>query len=140
MNIYVASSWRNNKQQEVVVALDKAGHNAYDFRNAETAFSWTEIDNTYPWTIDVCQKAVNHPIAIAGFSNDMEALDNADLCVIVLPAGRSAHWELGYAAGRKIPVVAYFAGEIEPEIIYRECEAMFDDLDEMIEWINRKEL
>ena len=31
--IYVASSWRNPYQPEVVAALRKAGHEVYDFRN-----------------------------------------------------------------------------------------------------------
>ena len=31
--IYVASSWRNKYQPEVVTALRKAGHEVYDFRN-----------------------------------------------------------------------------------------------------------
>ena len=31
--IYVASSWRNKYQPEVVAALRKAGHEVYDFRN-----------------------------------------------------------------------------------------------------------
>ncbi len=31
--IYVASSWRNKYQPEVVAALRKAGHKVYDFRN-----------------------------------------------------------------------------------------------------------
>lgn len=33
--IYVASSWRNPYQPEVVAALRKAGHQVYDFRNPE---------------------------------------------------------------------------------------------------------
>ena len=33
--IYVASSWRNKYQPEVVAALRKAGHGVYDFRNPE---------------------------------------------------------------------------------------------------------
>lgn len=37
--IYVASSWRNKYQPEVVAALRKAGHKVYDFRNPKDSGS-----------------------------------------------------------------------------------------------------
>jgi len=43
--IYVASSWRNPYQPEVVAALRKAGHEVYDFRNPEDnpgGFHWAD--------------------------------------------------------------------------------------------------
>jgi hypothetical protein len=33
MKLYVASSWRNARQPEVVARLREAGHEVYDFRN-----------------------------------------------------------------------------------------------------------
>ena len=33
MNIYVASSWRNQKQPDVVTALRENGHTVYDFKH-----------------------------------------------------------------------------------------------------------
>ena len=44
--IYVASSWRNKYQPEVVAALRKAGHEVYDFRNPEDnpgGFHWADV-------------------------------------------------------------------------------------------------
>jgi hypothetical protein len=32
VKIYVASSWRNGQQQDVVARLRAAGHEVYDFR------------------------------------------------------------------------------------------------------------
>lgn len=43
--IYVASSWRNPIQPEVVRHLREAGHEVYDFRNpapGQEGFSWRE--------------------------------------------------------------------------------------------------
>ena len=37
MNIYVASSWRNAYQPEVVARLRSEGHSVYDFRNPSEA-------------------------------------------------------------------------------------------------------
>lgn len=33
MKIYLASSWRNERQPAVLAALREAGHEVYDFRN-----------------------------------------------------------------------------------------------------------
>ena len=44
--IYVASSWRNKYQPEVVAALRKAGHEVYDFRNPKDnpgGFHWAVL-------------------------------------------------------------------------------------------------
>ena len=45
--IYVASSWRNKYQPEVVAALRKEGHEVYDFRNPKDnpgGFHWADVD------------------------------------------------------------------------------------------------
>ena len=48
--IYVASSWRNKYQPEVVAALRAAGHEVYDFRNPENnpgGFHWDDVDPSW---------------------------------------------------------------------------------------------
>ena len=48
--IYVASSWRNPYQPEVVAALRKAGHEVYDFRNPKDnpgGFHWADVDENW---------------------------------------------------------------------------------------------
>lgn len=45
--IYVASSWRNVFQQDVVGILRDLGHEAYDFKNpphGNGGFQWSDID------------------------------------------------------------------------------------------------
>ena len=47
MRIYVASSWRNLIQPDVVVMLRNLGHNVYDFKNpgpGNSGFQWAQID------------------------------------------------------------------------------------------------
>ena len=53
--IYVASSWRNEYQQEVVKVLRELGHEVYDFKNPEgrTGFQWSAIDKDWQsWTTE----------------------------------------------------------------------------------------
>jgi nucleoside 2-deoxyribosyltransferase len=103
MKIYVASSWRNMLQPAVVTILRRCGHEVYDFRNPapeNSGFSWSEIDpNWLQWTPQEYRTALNHPIAERGFSHDMTALRQCDACVLVLPSGRSASFEFGWAIG-----------------------------------------
>ncbi len=51
--IYVASSWRNQYQPQVVSFLREQGHEVYDFRHpaGKTGFQWSQIDEN--WGIGV---------------------------------------------------------------------------------------
>lgn len=120
--IYVASSWRNQYQPETVRFLRDLGHKVYDFRNPEggTGFQWSEIDqNWQEWSTDQYVKALTHPIAEAGFNSDFNAMQWADVCVLVLPCGRSAHSEAGWMKGAGKKVIVYQIWEQEPELMYK---------------------
>jgi nucleoside 2-deoxyribosyltransferase len=126
MNIYVASSWRNLLQPAIVRMLRQSGHEVYDFRNpapGEKGFAWAEIDPDWEsWTPDEYRAALKHPIARAGYAHDIGALKRCDCCVLVLPSGRSASWEFGYAMGQgKRGVVVQF-DDFEPELMYADAE------------------
>lgn len=101
--IYVASSWRNPWQPDVVKVLRDAGHEVYDYREprpGESGFSWREIDPEWKsWSPEKYREAMNHPIAQAGYKSDIDAIVACDTCVLVHPCGMSAHLELGYACG-----------------------------------------
>jgi nucleoside 2-deoxyribosyltransferase len=49
----------------------------------------------------------------------MDALNAADVTVLVLPCGRSAHLEAGYTAGQGKPVVILLDQTFEPELMYK---------------------
>jgi hypothetical protein len=59
-----------------------------------------------------------HPIAEAGFKNDMDALRDCDGCVLVLPCGRSAHLELGWAVGAGKRTCVLEPEPCEAELMY----------------------
>lgn len=124
MKIYVASSWKNGYQPEVVSALSRAGHEVYDFRRpapGDDGFRWSEIDDSWrSWSVADYAKALDHPVAARGFASDMNALEAADLVVLVLPSGRSASWEYGYWCGKTgRQGVVHCPEKVEPELMYR---------------------
>jgi hypothetical protein len=128
VKVYVASSWRNNTQPEVVQALRAAGHEVYDFKNPrpdDNGFSWSEIDENWrEWTATQYLNALSHPIAKAGFKSDMDALRACDVCVLVLPSGRSAHLEHGWAVGAGKRTIVLLLPPIEPDLMYLMCDAV----------------
>lgn len=130
--IYVASSWRNPFQEKVVIMLEKNGHKVYDFKNPDTSpgFSWSEIDEDWQnWTNRQYAEALKHPKAEHGYSSDYNAMLWADTFIGVMPFGRSASMEMGWAAGRypvKVKTILYFPSPIpcEPELMVK----MFDHI------------
>lgn len=136
MRVYVASSWRNPRQPSTVQALRAAGHEVYDFKNprpAEHGFSWAEIDPWWEdWSAEKFRAALDHPVAKAGFDFDWEAMEWADVGVLDLPCGRSAHLEAGYFVGAGKPLVILLNGPGEPELMYRMSTSVVLDHEELV--------
>lgn len=132
MRLYVASSWRNPLQPGVVEGLRAAGHEVYDFRNPpnRAGFGWEQIHKDWlHWTAEEYLAALRHPLAEAGFRSDMDALRQCEACVLVLPCGRSAHLEAGFAAGAGKPVVILTRDGEEPELMYKMAAAVVTSLE-----------
>jgi nucleoside 2-deoxyribosyltransferase len=140
MKIYVASSWRNQIQQEVVVLLREQGFEVYDFKNPSPGnhgFHWSEIDpNWKKWTPAEFKQGLKHDIALAGFYSDMNALDECDVCVLVLPSGRSAHLEAGWAIGANKPTIIYIPEAVEPELMYLMAPFICTEIQELLSTLN----
>ncbi len=124
--IYLASSWRNKYQPQVVKDLRSAGHQVYDFRNPEpenNGFGWQQIDPDWRnWTVKQFKEALKHPISINGHKLDHDAIEWCNVGVLLLPAGSSAHLEAGWIGGRRKPVVVYAPEIREPELMYKSFE------------------
>lgn len=122
MRIYVASSWRNEYQPLVVSDLREAGHEVYDFRNPPSGsggFGWSQIDPDWKdWTTEQYVQNLTHPIALEGYAEDYGGMMWADVCVLLLPSGRSAHIEAGWFAGRGKPLLILSPDRQEPELMY----------------------
>lgn len=136
--IYVASSWRNALQPSVVAALRAEGHEVYDFRHpteGNDGFAWSAIDpNWLQWKP---HQFVHHiqssPIAADGFKLDRDALNWCDTCVLVLPCGRSAHLEAGYACGQGKDVLFLLnEDKFEPELMYLLGDGFITTITEMV--------
>ena len=137
--IYVASSWRNKYYSEVVEALRSAGHEVYDFRNPPhggNGFHWTDIDkNALKWQFEEYAEGLSHPLAERQFQADIDALNWADTCVLLLPCGRSAHTEAGWMAGAGKTVVVCIPEMEEPELMYKLFNGVVDGIDGLLAFL-----
>lgn len=135
MKIYVASSWKNAEQPAIVAALREDGHEVYDFRNPEPGnhgFAWGAIDTEWRnWTAAEYIEALCHPVAQKGFRLDFNALERCDACVLVLPSGRSAHLEAGWAAGAGKPVYILTRDGEEPELMAKMATSIVTSLEHL---------
>lgn len=156
--IYVASSWRNPYQQDVVSFLRDHGHEVYDFRSPtieDPKFHWSEIDKDWKWWHpERFVEGLNHPLAVAGFHSDFSAMEASDTCVLVLPSGRSSHLEAGWFVGHEKRLFILLNegghtyssqpcsacndldgchGVFEPELMYKMASGIFCSLDRLLE-------
>ncbi len=137
--IYVASSWRNVYQQDMVKALRKAGHEVYDFKNpphGKGGFKWALIDPSWEeWSTKEYINNLKHPVSEAGFKSDLDAMEWAEVCVLVLPCGRSAHAEAGWMQGSGRRTIVYIPEKQEPELMYKLFGMVTDDINSIIDFL-----
>ena len=110
--IYVASSWRNPYQPEVVTRLREAGHEVYDFRNPEDnpgGFHWSDIaEDWQEWSVGEYIGNLTHPVAEKGFKADFDAM----LC---------------------LKTIVYIPEKQEPELMYKIFDKVVGSIEDLIE-------
>lgn len=137
MNIYLASSWRNEEQPNVLRFLRGLGYAVYDFRHpreGDNGFAWSDIDPDWQsWNADEYRAGLESDLARLGFASDWEAMCKADACVLLLPCGRSAHLEAGYfrGANKKLIIYSPLDVQMEPELMYRMADHIAEGFDEL---------
>lgn len=139
--IYLASSWRNKFQPAVVRDLREEGFAVYDFRNPpnRAGFGWESINGGWKsWSFFEYREALQHPLAVAGFNADFDGMKWADCCVLLLPCGRSAHFEAGWFWGAGKPIHILWLGENEPELMYRGATSISFTLPELLRNLDRQ--
>lgn len=139
MRIYVASSWRNLIQPGIVLALRRAGHDVYDFRHpkpGDEGFRWSEVGGPAGYTYgdrvtpEQYRRMLAHPRAVEGYEADISHVQDCEAVVYVLPCGKSASWEFGYAMGQGKKGYVVVFDDAEPELMFREAKILtcMDDL------------
>jgi hypothetical protein len=142
--VYVASSWKNEMMVKATVyAIRAAGFECYDFTD-EAGFGWQEVDPEWEHGTANCEipldrylKMIGHERAQEGFKRDMEALDRATHLVLVLPCGKSAHLEMGYAigAGKRVAILSPGDAPLQPELMYLAAGTIVGSHVDLLGWL-----
>lgn len=138
--IYVASSWRNTRQPLVVNTLRDNHFDVYDFRHpgGGDGFAWSDVygglnhDKSDP---DQYLRALDHPLAMAGFKRDFDAMQAASIFVLVLPCERDAHLELGWAAGAGKETIILLDDPCKASLMYRMVDHISPDMNDLLDWL-----
>ena len=134
MKVYVATSWRNEQQPYIVAMLRAEGHDVYDFRESPGAFNWEQVDPSWrTWTPGQMIDAFYQPMPDQAFMADMTALRDCQVLVLLMPCGRDAHSEFGWAAGAgKRTVILLSEGE-PPSLMHRMADRLVKSRSELLE-------
>lgn len=136
--IYLIGSLRNPAVQTFANLLRAEGHEVFDDWAAagpEADDYWQKYEQqrgrTYEEALDGL--AANHV-----FNYDKSHLDRATIGILVLPAGRSGHLELGYLLGQGKEAYILLAGEPDRwDVMYRFATGVFTDQDELLAELHR---
>jgi hypothetical protein len=118
--VYVASSWRNIMQPAVIQVLS-AGVPRPKGSDWEFAQEYLRM--------------IKHPRAIEGYAADFAAMQKADTFVMVLPCGKSAHLELGWAVGAGKRTAILLEDPVEPELMYRMVDHIAPNVMDLLGWM-----
>lgn len=142
--IYLASSWRNTFYPQALAQLRAAGHGVYDFRNPETAFSWDQVAGNKDWknwSVEDYFEALQHPRTRQGFNADFNAMQEADVCVLLLPCGKSAHIEAGWMVGQGKETYIVLGDTLDDaDLMYLMTDGIVKHISDVIEILSHSEL
>lgn len=137
-SIYVIGSLRNEVVPEVAKSLRELGLDAFDdwfAAGPEADDYWKKYEAGKGSTYDVALRgyAARHV-----FEFDKHHLNRCDAAILVLPAGRSGHLELGYAVGLgKRGFILLEEGSTERwDVMYQFAETVFTTKEKMLEYFS----
>jgi hypothetical protein len=131
-NIYVIGSLRNEQIPIIANKLRDAGYDVFD----DWYSAGPEADDY--WHAYELQKGNNYKEALSGyaaknvFNFDKLHLDRNDIAVLVLPAGKSGHLELGYFLGSGKPGYILLDDPDRWDVMYQFANNVFFTVDELI--------
>jgi hypothetical protein len=134
-SIYVIGSLRNPKIPAIAQALREIGMDAFDDWMAagpEADDYWQRYEQARGHD---CRTALAGYAAGHVFEYDKSHLDRCDYGLLVLPAGKSGHLELGYMIGKGKPSYILLDGEPERfDVMYRFASRVFTSTEELLEF------
>jgi nucleoside 2-deoxyribosyltransferase len=131
--VYVIGSLRNPKIPEIANKIREAGFEVFDDWYAagpEADDKWKEYEQGRGRGYS---DALSGAAATNVYEFDKRNLDSSDAVVLVLPAGRSGHLELGYCLGKGTPGFILLEDGVDRwDVMYKFANGVTDNLDHII--------
>lgn len=130
--IYIIGSLRNELVPEMANKLREAGHEVFD----DWYSAGPEADDY--WHSYELKKGKSYKQALQGyaaknvFNFDKSHLDRNEIAVLILPAGKSGHLELGYVAGCGKPTYIILDDPDRWDVMYQFATNVFYSINELI--------
>jgi hypothetical protein len=136
--IYLIGSLRNPECPKIANKLRTEGWEVFDDWYAagpEADDKWRDYEKQRgrTYTEALYGLAANH---VFGF--DLQHLDRCEAALLVLPAGRSGHLELGYVVGSGRPGYILLDNPERWDVMYRFATGVFTSLEELINGLRRQ--
>jgi hypothetical protein len=133
VKVYLIGSLRNPKVPEIAQKLREHDLEVFDdwfAAGPEADDKWREYEKSRGHSY---LEALDGLAADHVFNFDKSHLDSSDAVVLVLPAGKSGHLELGYAIGTGKPGYILIDDPERWDVMYRFATKVFDKVDELIQ-------
>ena len=137
-SVYLIGSLRNPKIPQVANILREAGHDVFD----DWFSPGPNCDDE--WKTYEQLRGRSYLEALKGyhaehqFDFDLHHIRRVEAGVLVAPAGRSAHMELGYMIGRGQKGYILLEGELDPsrwDLMYKFAHGIFLNVEDLLEVI-----
>ena len=138
-NIYLIGSLRNPNIPHIANQLRVVGYDVFDDWFApgpEADDYWQKYETARGHSY---KEALEGYAARHIFEFDIHHLQQANIGLLVTPAGKSCHLELGWLIGRGVPGYVLFSGEPERwDVMYRFANGIFFNTEELIDNLTTK--
>lgn len=132
--IYLIGSLRNPKIPEIANEIRKSGFEVFDDWYAagpEADDKWKEYEQGRGRGY---KDALNGHAATHVYQFDKKHLDESDAVILVAPAGKSGHLELGYCLGKGTPgFILLEEGNDRWDVMYKFANGVSDKLSDIVE-------
>jgi len=131
--VYLVSSLKNKQVVEVANALEANGITPFTDWQCPGPDADDFLRDHYAARGKTFQDAMASAAVECIWQFDKMWLDRSDVCVMVMPCGKSGHLELGYAIGRGKP--SYILYDSVPEridVMHRYAHGLFFSVEELI--------